>query len=86
MTEIMKINGNVLRRLEMGRESVHLKPTAISNPLQTLPDPKSHRKNPKNDISEKFKNPKIRESAGVGGNGRSPLNYPDMQDSATDGI
>ena len=31
----------------MGRESVHLKPTAISNRLQTLPDPKSPRKNPK---------------------------------------
>ena len=63
MTKIIKIIQNGLILLEMGWESIHLKPTVISNRLQALPDPKTHRKIPKNPHfpkNPKSENPGIR--------------------------
>ena len=71
----MKNDGNVLRWLEMGWECVHLRPTAISYRLKATLDPKSHRNIPKIYIFRKIESSEIWESAGVGGNGRSPFNW-----------
>ena len=55
--------------LRIGLFESHSHFQSIADP----PGPQIRRKIPKSTLSEQSKNPKIRESAGVGGNGRSPL-------------